>query len=92
SGKIQRRKTRTMLHAGDLDVVQELRLDPTETVPAAGPDLSVRSDREASSTAIPAVSARERAPHFAPTSKPSPQTTDNSTMGSFLQETSNGAD
>ncbi|CAN0057304.1 unnamed protein product [Ectocarpus sp. 6 AP-2014] len=31
SGKIQRRKTRTMLHGGGLDVVQEIRLDPTET-------------------------------------------------------------
>ncbi|CAM9690750.1 unnamed protein product, partial [Ectocarpus sp. 13 AM-2016] len=86
SGKIQRRKTRTMLHAGDLDVVQELRLDPTETVPTADPDISVRSDREASSTATPVVTSAKRAPHLAPTFKASPHTTDdNSTMATGVE-------
>ncbi|CAM9321295.1 unnamed protein product, partial [Ectocarpus sp. 13 AM-2016] len=35
SGKIQRRKTRAMLHGGGLNVVQELRLDPAETTALA---------------------------------------------------------
>ncbi|CAB1103955.1 unnamed protein product [Ectocarpus sp. CCAP 1310/34] len=35
SGKIQRRKTRAMLHGGRLKVVQELRLDPAETTALA---------------------------------------------------------
>ncbi|CAM9741072.1 unnamed protein product, partial [Ectocarpus fasciculatus] len=73
SGKIQRRKTRVMLHAGDLDVVQELRWDPVETSPpAAVRGRDPLSDREAS----PAV---ERALQLASSSRLSPQTADDNT-------------
>ncbi|CAM9346479.1 unnamed protein product [Ectocarpus sp. 12 AP-2014] len=75
SGKIQRRKTRTMLHGGGLDVVQELlHQDSTETAALAavqGP--SPRSNPKASSTAATAVRATERAPHLVPSLKHSPQ-------------------
>ncbi|CAN0270359.1 unnamed protein product, partial [Ectocarpus sp. 13 AM-2016] len=53
SGKIQRRKTRAMLHAGALEVVHELRFDPIETAPPAVRGPAQLSDREESSSTAP---------------------------------------
>lgn len=80
SGKIQRRKTRAMLHAGALEVVQELRFDPVETPLPAVRGPAPLSDREESSPTAPtAVPAAERALHLASSSKLSPQTADGNT-------------